>query len=51
MNTEWKIGDKAQYKVRPYGEKWVNCVIGEKELEEIKKGIGFFDYRKPKSKI
>ena len=43
---KFKLGDKAQYRVRPNGTKWVDCVIGKKELEEIRTGVGFFDYRK-----
>ncbi len=45
----FKIGDKAQFKVRTLSSDlaWVDCIIGKKELEEIKTGVGFFDYRKP----
>lgn len=43
----FKLGDKAQCKVKQNGVKWFDCVIGEKELKEIKTGVGFFIYRKP----
>ncbi len=45
-----KIGDAAEYAVRPECKIWVPCVIGEKELQEIESGYGFFEYRHPVKK-
>jgi len=44
---EFKIGDKAQFRVKGLRTTWINLTLKAQEIKEIKTGVGFFDYRKP----